>query len=90
MLPIHYGHLILTAWSHHAIYRCLRKWMTLNYKFQGQLRSNVKTDLNSQHMISYLLPSLTVWPQHAICHCVTVRYVRKWMTLNYGFQGKLR
>jgi len=30
--------------------------MTLNFGFQGQLRSKVKTDLNSQHMVSYLLP----------------------------------
>jgi len=44
----------------------------LEYKFQGQLMSNVKTDLNSHHLVSYLLPlqyghlSLTVWSQHAI------------------------
>jgi len=35
------------------------------------------TDLNSQHMVSYLLPiqyghlSLTVWPQHAIYRCAS-------------------
>jgi len=51
------------------------KLLTLIYNFQGQHRSNPKTDLNSQHMVSYLLPiqyghlSPTVWPQHAIYHC---------------------
>jgi len=36
------------------------KWMTLNCEFQGQLRSNILTDLNSQHMVSYLLPIQTM------------------------------
>ncbi len=46
--------------------------MALIYNFQGLHMSNLKTDLNSQYMVSYLLPihyehlSLTVWPQHAI------------------------
>ena len=52
-----------------------RKWMTLNCKFQGQPRKNIMTDLNSQHVVSYLLPiqyghlSLTVLPQHGIYRC---------------------
>jgi len=52
-----------------------RKWMTLNCEFQGQPRSNIMTDLNSQHMVSYLLPlqyghlSFTVWPQYVIYRC---------------------
>jgi len=65
--------------------------MTLKHGLQGQPRSNVKTNLNSQHMVSYLLPiqyghlSLTVWPQHAIYPCV-----RKRMTLNFEFQDQHR
>ncbi len=49
--------------------REVRKRTTLKHGFQGQHRSNVKTDLNSQLMVSYLLPihygllSLTVWAQ---------------------------
>jgi len=91
LLPMQYRHLSLTVWPQHALSRCFRKWMTLNYKFQGQLRSKVKTDLNSQHMVSYLLPiqyghlTLTVWPQHAIYRCF-----QKWMTLIYEFQGQCR
>jgi len=34
--------------------------MTLKYGFQGQLRSNVKVDLNSQNLFSYLLPIQTM------------------------------
>jgi len=34
--------------------------MTLKYRFQGQLRSNVNTDLNSQYVVSYLLPIQTM------------------------------
>jgi len=86
LLPIQYGHLTLTVWPQHAIYHCALcpKMDDLDYKFQGQLRSKVKTDLNSHHLVSYLPPiqyghlSLTVWPQHAIYRCF-----RKRMTLNY-------
>jgi len=41
---------------------CLRKWMTLNCRFQGQHRSNVMTDFNSQHTVSYLCPIQTMAP----------------------------
>jgi len=48
----------------------------LDCKFQGQLRSKVKTDLNSQHMVSYLLPiqtmalSVTVFEIFSILVCM--------------------
>jgi len=32
----------------------------LKYRFQGQLKSNVNTDLNSQHVVSFLLPIQTM------------------------------
>jgi len=32
----------------------------LKYRFQGQLRSKVNTDWNSQHVVSYLLPIQTM------------------------------
>ena len=75
LFPIQYGHLSLIVWPQHAIYRCFTKWMTLKYGVQGQSRSNVRTDLNSDYMGSYLLSiqyvhlSLTVWPQRAIYCC---------------------
>jgi len=87
LLPIQYGHLSLTVWPQHAIYRCFRKWMTSNYKFQGQLRSKVKTDLNSQHMGSYLLPiqyghlTLTIWPRYR-----TITYLRTYVPTTKRYQ----
>jgi len=53
-------HLSLTVCPQHVIYRCLPKCMTLNYESHGQLRSNVKTDLNSQYVVSDLLPIQTM------------------------------
>jgi len=52
------------------------KRMTLKYRFQGQLRSHVNTDLNSQHVVSYLLPIqtmalyVTVFEIFNICVCM--------------------
>jgi len=65
LLYIQYGHLF---WPQHTIYRCVLcpKWMTLKYRFQGQHMSNVTTDLNSQHIVSYLLPIQTMAP---LCYC---------------------
>jgi len=63
--------------------------MTLNYGFQGQLRSKVKTDLNSQHIVSHLLPiqtmalSSTVFEIFIIFICMG----NPILTPNFGFLG---
>jgi len=62
-----------------------RKVNDLKKAFKGHPRSNLKINLNSQPMGSYLLPNksghLSVWPEHAIYWCE-----QKWMTLRSWVQ----
>jgi len=92
LLPIQCGHLSVTVWPQHAIYQCEQcpKMDDLDCMFQGQLRTKVKTDLNSQHVVCYLLPmqyghlSLSVWPQ------LVIYQFPRMDDLDYKFQGQLR
>jgi len=72
LLSYVYGHLSLTVWPQHAIYCCFQKRMTLNHGFQCQYMWNVKTDLSSQHMVSYLLPIQTMVPSVTVFEILSV------------------
>jgi len=49
-----YWHLPLTVWPQRITYRCFRKRVKLNYESQGQTKSDVKTNLNTDHIVSCL------------------------------------
>jgi len=94
--PIQYGDLAQTVWPQHAIYRfvqCLKMDGLEFWDSRSKHRWNVKMDLNSQHMVSYLLPynmGTYLWPFGHNTPFFALCSVWKRMTLNCGFQGQHR